>query len=56
MLTKMNVSFNSFLFTTPPKNQKSIDTAGPTMKAIVPVRYINNHSSGKMVMTMPGNF
>lgn len=30
------------------KNQKVLITAGPTREAIDPVRYISNHSSGKM--------
>ncbi len=32
----------------PLKNQKVLITAGPTQEAIDPVRYITNHSSGKM--------
>lgn len=34
--------------TTPLKNKKILITAGPTREAIDPVRYISNHSSGKM--------
>ena len=34
--------------TTPLKNKKILITAGPTREAIDPVRYITNHSSGKM--------
>lgn len=30
------------------RNKKIVITAGPTMEAIDPVRYISNHSSGKM--------
>ena len=30
------------------KNKKVIITAGPTYEAIDPVRFIGNHSSGKM--------
>ena len=30
------------------KGKKSLVTAGPTQEAIDPVRYITNHSSGKM--------
>ncbi|NHE58386.1 bifunctional phosphopantothenoylcysteine decarboxylase/phosphopantothenate--cysteine ligase CoaBC [Cyclobacterium plantarum] len=33
---------------TPLKNKKIMITAGPTQEAIDPVRYISNHSSGKM--------
>lgn len=40
---------SSFLQPTQPlKNKKALVTAGPTYEAIDPVRFIGNHSSGKM--------
>ena len=44
------VSFieNSILSTLPLKGKKVLITAGPTYEAIDPVRFIGNHSSGKM--------
>lgn len=39
---------NSILSTLPLKGKKIVITAGPTYEAIDPVRYIGNHSSGKM--------
>ncbi len=44
------VSFieNNFLEKMPLRNKKILITAGPTYEAIDPVRFIGNHSSGKM--------
>ena len=39
---------NSFFFQSPIKGKKAIVTAGPTYEPIDPVRFIGNHSSGKM--------
>ena len=39
---------NNFFFTGKLKNKKALVTAGPTFEPIDPVRYIGNHSSGKM--------
>lgn len=39
---------NTFLAYTPLKGKKALVTAGPTHEAIDPVRFIGNHSSGKM--------
>ena len=39
---------NDILSKLPLKNKKVLLTAGPTYEAIDPVRYIGNHSSGKM--------
>jgi len=39
---------NNILSTLPLKGKKFVITAGPTYEAIDPVRYIGNHSSGKM--------
>ena len=39
---------SNFFFNSPLKNKKVIVTAGPTIEPIDPVRYISNHSSGKM--------
>ena len=39
---------NDILSRLPLKNKKVLLTAGPTYEAIDPVRYIGNHSSGKM--------
>jgi phosphopantothenoylcysteine decarboxylase/phosphopantothenate--cysteine ligase len=41
-------SKNSSMKKNPFKNKKILITAGPTREAIDPVRYISNHSSGKM--------
>lgn len=38
----------NFFLTCPLKNKKAIVTAGPTYEPIDPVRFIGNHSSGKM--------
>jgi phosphopantothenoylcysteine decarboxylase / phosphopantothenate---cysteine ligase len=38
------------------KNKKILITAGPTREAIDPVRYISNHSSGKMGYAIAGEF
>lgn len=38
------------------KNKKVLITAGPTREAIDPVRYISNHSSGKMGYAIAGKF
>ncbi len=38
----------SFFLTTKLRNKKALVTAGPTFEPIDPVRYIGNHSSGKM--------
>jgi len=38
----------NFFLTSPLKNKKAIVTAGPTYEPIDPVRFIGNHSSGKM--------
>jgi len=40
----------------PLKNKKVLITAGPTFEAIDPVRYIGNHSSGKMGYALAENF
>src|SRR5947207_427113 len=37
-------------------NKKVLITAGPTREAIDPVRYISNHSSGKMGYAIAENF
>ncbi|MBI5857521.1 MAG: bifunctional phosphopantothenoylcysteine decarboxylase/phosphopantothenate--cysteine ligase CoaBC [Sphingobacteriales bacterium] len=39
---------NNFFLTSPLKGKKAMVTAGPTYEPIDPVRYIGNHSSGKM--------
>lgn len=39
---------SNFFFNSPLKGKKAIVTAGPTYEPIDPVRYISNHSSGKM--------
>ncbi|OZI06337.1 bifunctional phosphopantothenoylcysteine decarboxylase/phosphopantothenate--cysteine ligase CoaBC [Siphonobacter sp. BAB-5385] len=39
---------------TPWKNKKVLITAGPTQEAIDPVRFISNHSSGKMGYALAG--
>jgi len=39
---------DNFFLTTPLINKKVLVTAGPTYEAIDPVRFIGNHSSGKM--------
>lgn len=39
---------NDILKTLPLRNKKILITAGPTFEAIDPVRFIGNHSSGKM--------
>ncbi len=39
---------NDILNSLPLKNKKFVITAGPTYEAIDPVRFIGNHSSGKM--------
>ena len=39
---------NGFFLTGPLQNKKAIVTAGPTYEPIDPVRFIGNHSSGKM--------
>jgi phosphopantothenoylcysteine decarboxylase/phosphopantothenate--cysteine ligase len=39
---------NNFFLTRPLAGKKAIVTAGPTYEAIDPVRFIGNHSSGKM--------
>lgn len=38
------------------KNKRVLITAGPTMEAIDPVRYITNHSSGKMGYALAESF
>src|SRR6266699_1098856 len=38
------------------KNKKVLITAGPTREAIDPVRYISNHSSGKMGYAIAESF
>ncbi len=38
------------------KNKKILITAGPTYEAIDPVRFIGNHSSGKMGMALAESF
>jgi phosphopantothenoylcysteine decarboxylase/phosphopantothenate--cysteine ligase len=38
------------------QNKKVLITAGPTREAIDPVRYISNHSSGKMGYAIAENF
>jgi phosphopantothenoylcysteine decarboxylase / phosphopantothenate---cysteine ligase len=38
------------------KGRKVLITAGPTQEAIDPVRYISNHSSGKMGYAIAGQF
>lgn len=42
----------NFFFSSPLKGKKVIVTAGPTYEAIDPVRFIGNHSSGKMGMAI----
>ena len=37
------------------KGKKILVTAGPTIEPIDPVRYISNHSSGRMEWSLPGN-
>jgi phosphopantothenoylcysteine decarboxylase/phosphopantothenate--cysteine ligase len=39
---------NHFFLTQPLKGKKALVTAGPTYEAIDPVRFIGNHSTGKM--------
>jgi phosphopantothenoylcysteine decarboxylase/phosphopantothenate--cysteine ligase len=39
---------SNFFLTQPLKGKKALVTAGPTYEAIDPVRFIGNHSSGKM--------
>lgn len=39
---------NGFFLTRPLEGKKALVTAGPTYEAIDPVRFIGNHSSGKM--------
>lgn len=43
---------NNFFLTGPLKNKKAIVTAGPTYEPIDPVRFIGNHSSGKMGLAL----
>ncbi len=38
------------------ENKKVLITAGPTREAIDPVRYVSNHSSGKMGYAIAGKF
>jgi phosphopantothenoylcysteine decarboxylase/phosphopantothenate--cysteine ligase len=38
----------NFFFSSPLKGKKALVTAGPTQEALDPVRYISNHSTGKM--------
>jgi len=38
----------NFFFSRPLKGKKALVTAGPTQEALDPVRYISNHSTGKM--------
>jgi phosphopantothenoylcysteine decarboxylase/phosphopantothenate--cysteine ligase len=38
------------------KNRKVLITADPTREAIDPVRYISNHSSGKMGYAIAAEF
>lgn len=38
----------NFFFSAPLKGKKALVTAGPTQEALDPVRYISNHSTGKM--------
>lgn len=40
----------------PLSNKRVLVTAGPTREAIDPVRYISNHSSGKMGYAIAGDF
>jgi phosphopantothenoylcysteine decarboxylase/phosphopantothenate--cysteine ligase len=47
-ITKMNNNDNDLNEPKPLTGQKWLITAGPTREAIDPVRYISNHSSGKM--------
>jgi phosphopantothenoylcysteine decarboxylase/phosphopantothenate--cysteine ligase len=42
----------NFFLTRPLANKKAIVTAGPTYEPIDPVRFIGNHSSGKMGMAL----
>jgi len=44
----MNFIENNFFLTRPLKGKKAIVSAGPTYEPIDPVRFIGNHSSGKM--------
>src|SRR5204862_7619916 len=47
---KINMNSNKLL------NKKVLITAGPTREAIDPVRYISNHSSGKMGYAIAESF
>ncbi|PMD96101.1 phosphopantothenoylcysteine decarboxylase [Siphonobacter sp. BAB-5405] len=44
----------NYFVQTPWKNKKVLITAGPTQEAIDPVRFISNHSSGKMGYALAG--
>src|SRR5947207_2419988 len=44
------------MFSASLNNTKVLITAGPTREAIDPVRYISNHSSGKMGYAIAENF
>ena len=46
--TIMQLLINDFLVQTDLKGKKALVTAGPTYESIDPVRFISNHSSGKM--------
>ena len=43
---------DNFFLTRPLAGKKVLVTAGPTYEAIDPVRFIGNHSSGKMGMAI----
>src|SRR5882724_546576 len=45
-----------YLFKSSLQNKKVLITAGPTREAIDPVRYISNHSSGKMGYALAESF
>ncbi len=46
--TIMNTIRDALVIKQPLKNKNIIVTAGPTLEPIDPVRFISNHSSGKM--------
>ena len=54
--TILNRVTDFLLFTNELKGKKVLVTAGPTYEALDPVRYIGNHSSGKMGIAIANEF